>query len=111
MPAVESRREYYHVLGVSPEATPEEIKRAYRRRLCETHPGLRPFRHDPLVCRRVHHAYEVLSNPAERRRYDTLTGLRRHAGKARVHRRSYVRLFECLKTPTPFRIELIVQAA
>lgn len=30
--------EYYDILGIKPEATPTEIKKAYRRKAMETHP-------------------------------------------------------------------------
>jgi molecular chaperone DnaJ len=64
--------DHYETLGVSKTATPEEIKRAYRRLAREYHPDAN--RGDPEATerfKRISHAYEVLSNPEKRNRYDT----------------------------------------
>jgi len=66
----DSPRDYYGVLGVSHEATPEEIKRAYRKLARELHPDVNP---DPVSQERfkaVTAAYEVLSDPEKRRVVD-----------------------------------------
>ncbi|MEI2716158.1 MAG: molecular chaperone DnaJ [Candidatus Nanopelagicales bacterium] len=65
------RNDYYDILGVSREADPGEIKRAYRRLARELHPDLNP---DPVTQERfkdVTVAYEVLSDPDKRRLYDS----------------------------------------
>ena len=64
--------DHYEVLGVSRTATQEEIKRSYRRLARENHPDAN--REDPGAEDRfkaITHAYEVLSDPAKRERYDT----------------------------------------
>jgi curved DNA-binding protein CbpA len=59
----------YEVLGVSVEASEEEIKAAYRRRVKETHPDASGGG-DPAAFRQVQHAYEVLGDEACRAKYD-----------------------------------------
>ena len=87
---------YYAVLTVSPDATAEEIKRAYRRKVRELHPDLKLRPANLERFKAVRRAYEVLANPHERTRYDLLMGLGPHAGGVRLYRRSFERLFDCL---------------
>lgn len=64
-------KDYYATLGVSREATPEEIKKAYRKKALESHPDRNPG--DPKAEQQfklISEAYEVLSDDNKRRVYD-----------------------------------------
>ncbi len=89
-------RTFYQVLGVDPGASHEEIRRAYRSKVLLCHPDLRHAPADPAQFRHVRRAYEVLGNPAERRRYDQTLGIGEYAGRARFQRRRFDHLFESL---------------
>lgn len=75
------KRDLYRILGLSTQAAPGEIKRAYRRIAFNVHPdvGRRP---DPERFREVHEAYEILSDPDRRRSYDVEICTRRRPLKA-----------------------------
>src|SRR3989441_2299398 len=71
------KRDYYEVLGVSKNASAEELKRAYRKLALQFHPDRNP--NDPQSEARfkeVNEAYEVLSDQSKRQRYDSFG----HAG-------------------------------
>src|SRR5947209_8390737 len=71
MPMAATKRDYYEVLGLKRDASPEEIKKAYRQLALKNHPDKNPG--DSEAERRFKEAaeaYEVLSDTTKRQRYD-----------------------------------------
>ncbi|MBR1850714.1 MAG: molecular chaperone DnaJ [Bacteroidales bacterium] len=65
------KRDYYEVLGVSKNATPEELKSAYRKLALKYHPDRNPGDKDAEEkFKEAAEAYDVLSNPEKKSRYD-----------------------------------------
>jgi molecular chaperone DnaJ len=66
-----SKRDYYEILEISRNATDDEIKKAYRKQAIRFHPDKNPDDHTAEdKFKEAAEAYEILSNPDKRARYD-----------------------------------------
>lgn len=66
-----AKRDYYEVLGVGKNATPEELKKAYRKLALQYHPDRNPGdKEAEEKFKEAAEAYDVLSNPDKKARYD-----------------------------------------
>jgi DnaJ-class molecular chaperone len=63
-------RDYYKILGVDRKADDKTIKSAYRKLARKYHPDVNKGKDEKF--KEISEAYEVLSDPEKRRRYDTL---------------------------------------
>lgn len=71
MPTATDFKDYYTLLGVSKTATPEDIKKAYRKLARKYHPDLNPGDKDAEAkFKDLNEANEVLSDPEKRQKYD-----------------------------------------
>ncbi|MCX7682100.1 MAG: VWA domain-containing protein [Anaerolineae bacterium] len=70
MSKIDARKDYYGVLGVSPDATEEEIKRAYRALARRYHPDSRTDHAPTTLFHEIQAAYAVLGDREMRQAYD-----------------------------------------
>lgn len=67
---MQSKREYYEILGVSKDASETELKAAYRKQALQWHPDRNKSKEAEAKFKEVNEAYEVLSNKDKRSAYD-----------------------------------------
>ena len=65
-------RDYYEILGVNRDASPEEIHTSYRKLARKYHPDVNRSQDAETRFKEIQEAYEVLKDPEKRKRYDAL---------------------------------------
>jgi molecular chaperone DnaJ len=96
----QSERDYYEVLGIAPNASAEEIRRAYHRVAFQCHPD----RHEETEeankkMQEINEVYAILSDPIKRREYDLPRGYGRRVSKFK--KGSKVKI--SVNSPSPYR--------
>lgn len=72
--AFNSTKNYYEILGISIESSTDEIKTAYRKLARKYHPDINKSPDAIQMFKEITEAYETLSTPQEREKYNTLKG-------------------------------------
>src|SRR3972149_7122800 len=80
-----TKRDYYETLGVPRNATPEEVKKAFRRLAMKYHPDRNKSHDAHDRFKAINEAYEVLSDPERRAMYDRFG----HAGAEQAFARGF----------------------
>ncbi len=78
-------KDYYKILGVDRAADDKTIKQAYRRLARKYHPDVAKTKGTAERFKEINEAYEVLSDPAKRKRYDSLGPDWQRYAQARAH--------------------------
>ena len=103
-----TNEDYYSILGIAPDSSTDVIKKAYREKARRYHPDKNPGKKESSACSHVlfcsdnpdannlfltiKKAYDILSNPIERRNYDA-TRPRSSFANGRPHQRSGDRVY------------------
>lgn len=75
-------KDYYAILGISKTASPDEIKQAFRKLARKYHPDVNPGNKEAEAkFKEVNEAYEVLSDPDKRKKYDQFGQYWKQAGQ------------------------------
>ena len=80
-----SKRDYYDILGVSKEASQDDLRQAHRRLVRKLHPDVNKEDDASSRFSEVQEAYDVLSDPEKRSQYDRFGHSGMGAGLSLIH--------------------------
>ena len=68
----EDEETYYEILGIEEGATPQDIKKAFRKKARQLHPDKHPDEYEKysILFQKVQEAHEILRDPEKRKLYD-----------------------------------------
>lgn len=81
-----NKKDYYRILGVDKNASPEEIKKSYRKKALKYHPDRNPGdKEAEEKFKEVAEAYDILSSPEKKRNYDNPSSFSMGGGSGMSH--------------------------
>lgn len=79
-----SHKNYYAILGVTPDSTQAEVKSAYRKLARKYLPDVNNSPDSLEIFKDISEAYEVLSNPQTRKQYNMINGFLPETGNEKL---------------------------
>ena len=96
---LEDPKGYYKILNVSPSASDDEIKTAYRNLAKRLHPDLNPGVDTTAIFQKVNEAYSVLSDPIQRAKYSKRVDSNQSQPNNSGHQKEYTNQKESVLEP------------
>jgi len=96
---LEDPKGYYKILNVSPSASDDEIKTAYRNLAKRLHPDLNPGVDTTAIFQKVNEAYSVLSDPIQRAKYSKRVDRNQSQPNNSGHQKEYTNQKESVLEP------------
>jgi curved DNA-binding protein CbpA len=95
----EDPKGYYKILNVSPSASDDEIKIAYRNLAKRLHPDLNPGVDTTAIFQKVNEAYSVLSDPIQRAKYSKRSDTKQNYSYSTSYQKEHTRPKESVLEP------------
>ncbi|MBS5860411.1 DnaJ domain-containing protein [bacterium] len=89
---IKSSKNYYEILGVTPDVELSQLKAVYRRLVRKYHPDINPD--GELIFKDITEAYEVLSDEKQRKQYDMINGFFKSSKAAENPQNTYRKSFK-----------------
>ena len=89
---LKNTKNYYEILGVTPDIEPVQLKTVYRKLVRKYHPDINP--EGCVIFKDITEAYEVLSDEKLKKQYDTINGFFKTAKKTEISGDIYRKSFK-----------------